>query len=433
MCTPGTPTLIASDKFLLLISSMLFLCYVSGLFYTKTRIPDILWLLGFGILLGPVLGVFEKDSFASISPLMGTVAICIITFDSGISLDMKTFQKTFFKALVLTLATFFAIVAAVGFSVSLLMPESFSLQEGMLLGTMVAGISTVAVTSLMPSLCKLVPNMDSSRALLNLESTLCDPIRMVVAVTIIRMIMLPGISIKDSAKDIIYTFVMGSLVGLVLSLAWAEVLDRLRGQPFNYIMTMAALFPTYLLGERIGDGGGTMAAFVFGFALANYQHIARLLNVNRRPRPDKARLIEFNEEIVFLLKSYYFVYIGLIASISWDNIFAGFGIVAILITVRYIVATGVGRRMGFSPEEKVISRVVYALGTSTLVMSQLPTIFDPEMNYIVNPWIYTNLCFPIILGTVLFAAAFSPMIAKRQLNISHAHNLDVRQPKRIKK
>ena len=409
--------MIAPDKFLLLVSSTLFLCYVSGLFYTKTRIPDILWLLGFGILLGPVLGVFEKDSFVSLSPLMGVVAICIITFDSGISLDMKTLQKTFFKSITLTLATFFAIVAAVGYSVSFLMPTRFSLREGMLLGTMVAGISTVAVISLMTGLRRLIPNMESARALLMLESTLCDPIRMVAAITIIRMIMLPSVSILDSAKDIIYTFVMGSLIGLVLSLVWAEVLDRLRGQPFNYMMTMAALFPTYLLGERIGDGGGTLAAFVFGLVLANYRHFAKALNMNRSLRPDKGKIVKFNEEIVFLLKSYYFVYIGLIATLSREYFLVGFGIVAILLAVRYLVASGVGRLMGFSQEERIISRVVYALGTSTLVMSQLPSIFDPEMNYIVNPGIYTDLCFPIVLGTVVFAAIASPIIARRQLKI----------------
>ncbi len=409
--------MIAPDKFLLLVSSTLFLCYVSGLFYTKTRIPDILWLLGFGILLGPVLGVFEKDSFVSLSPLMGVVAICIITFDSGISLDMKTLQKTFFKSITLTLATFFAIVAAVGYSVSFLMPTRFSLREGMLLGTMVAGISTVAVISLMTGLRRLIPNMESARILLMLESTLCDPIRMVAAITIIRMIMLPSVSILDSAKDIIYTFVMGSLIGLVLSLVWAEVLDRLRGQPFNYMMTMAALFPTYLLGERIGDGGGTLAAFVFGLVLANYRHFAKALNMNRSLRPDKGKIVKFNEEIVFLLKSYYFVYIGLIATLSREYFLVGFGIVAILLAVRYLVASGVGRLMGFSQEERIISRVVYALGTSTLVMSQLPSIFDPEMNYIVNPGIYTDLCFPIVLGTVVFAAIASPIIARRQLKI----------------
>jgi NhaP-type Na+/H+ or K+/H+ antiporter len=161
--------LIPTENFLLLISSTLFLCYVSGLIYTKTKIPDILWLLGFGVILGPVLGIFEKEVFVSISPLMGVIAICIITFDSGIGLDYRILQKTFLKSIALTLATFFSIVIVVGVAISFLSPGSFNFKEGMLLGTMVAGISTVAVISLMDGLRKIFPNMESTRALLMLE------------------------------------------------------------------------------------------------------------------------------------------------------------------------------------------------------------------------------------------------------------------------
>jgi NhaP-type Na+/H+ or K+/H+ antiporter len=408
--------LIPTENFLLLISSTLFLCYVSDLIYTKTKIPDILWLLGFGVILGPVLGIFEKEVFVSISPLMGVIAICIITFDSGIGLDYRILQKTFLKSIALTLATFFSIVIVVGVTISFLAPGSFGLKEGMLLGTMVAGISTVAVTSLMDGLRKIFPKMESTRALLMLESTLCDPIRVVAAITLIRMIMLPGAPIMDSAKDIVFTFVIGSIVGLLISMLWAEVLDRLRGQPFNYMMTLAALFPTYLLAENLaGDGGGTMAAFVFGLVLANYRRVARGLSIDRSLRTDKKRLIDFNEEIIFLLKSYYFVYIGLIVTLSREYLLKGLGIVILLIAVRYGVASAVGRVMGFTLAERVISRVVYTLGTSTLVLSQLPLIFDPDMTIITNPGIYSDLCFPIVLGTVIFAAIASPIIAKRQL------------------
>jgi cell volume regulation protein A len=182
-------------------------------------------------------------------------------------------------------------------------------------------------------------------------------------------------------------------------------------------MTLATLFPTYLLGEMAGDGGGTMATFVFGLVLANYSNVTRWLGLKRKLKPDKGRLIEFNEEVTFLLKSYYFVYIGLVVTISTDYLMIGFGLVALLIVVRYLVATGVGRIMGFSIEEQVISRVVFTLGTSTLVMSQLPTILDPDSIHILNPGTYPDLCFPIVLGTVIFASVVSPIVARRQLKL----------------
>ena len=408
--------MISAESFLLLISSTLFLCYVSGLIYTKTRIPDMVWILGLGVLLGPVLGYFEKETFIYLSPLMGVVAICIITFDSGIEIDIRVFTKVFIKSAALTVATFIVVVLSVGYAIHLLMANSFTLLEGMLLGTMVAGLSTVALKSLLEGMRRHIPRLESTNAILNLESTLCDPIRVVVAITIIRIIMEPGVSTRDSLKDIVYTFVVASGIGLAFSLAWAEVLDKCRGRPLNYVMTLAALFPIYLLAEAFaGDGGGTMASFVFGLVLANYRHVARRLGLNRNLRPDKRRIIEFNREITFLLKSYYFVYIGLIASLSSRYMLVGLSLVAIILAVRYAITTFIGRLLKFSMEELVISRLAFTLGTSTLVMSQLPSIFDAERVYFTHPEIYPDLCVPIVLGTILFTAIASPQIAKRQL------------------
>jgi hypothetical protein len=48
-------------------------------------------------------------------------------------------------------------------------------------------------------------------------------------------------------------------------------------------------------------------------------------------------------------------------------------------------------------------------------MSQIPQIYDSAKEFIQNPSIYPDLCVPIILGTVLFAALLNPVIAKNQL------------------
>ena len=158
-----------------------------------------------------------------------------------------------------------------------------------------------------------------------------------------------------------------------------------------------------------------MASFIFGLVLANYRNVASWLGMDRNLRPDYGKIMEFNEEIAFLLKSYYFVYIGLIVSISVQYLAVGFAVTALLIAIRYAIASLTGSLMRFTREETVISRLVFTLGTSTLVMSQIPQIYDPAMDFILNPGIYPDLCFPIVLGTVLFAALLSPAIAKSQL------------------
>ena len=408
--------LIEAEKLLILISSTLFLSYISGLFYTKTKIPDIVWLLFFGLLLGPVLGYFEKEVFLSISPLMSIVALCVILFDAGINVDIVMVVRTMAKSTLLAVATFLSVVLSVGYIVSYLLPASFTLLQAMLLGSMIGGSSTIAVLSILSQLEKLISDIESAKVILMMESVISDPVCIIASITLIRMIMLPGVSIMDSLHDIVFIFLLSSLFGFAVGLIWAEALGRIRGRPFAYIMTIAVLFPIYIIAERIiGEGGGPMTALTFGLAITNFRYIARRIGIDHTVRIDKKRLREFHEEITFLIKGFFFVYIGLVVTLSIEYAVIGLGIVAVVLSMRYAVTTGVGRLLNFSMQEKVLCRLIFAQGLPAFVMSQLPFIFDPNRQYFLNPGIYPDLCMPVVLGTVLFAAIAGPTVAKWQL------------------
>ncbi len=403
----------SAERILLLVSSTLIICYISGLFYTKTKIPDIIWVLGFGILLGPVLGYFDKEIFLSLSPLMSTVALSIILFDAGLNLDIKLLFQALTKATILSIATILSVIIAVGYALVYLMPSSFTLKQGMLLGAMIGGTSTIAVFGVLSGLERILQDIESTRILLVLESVVSDPICIISSITLIRMIMMPGVSIEDSIKDILYTFVLSSALGLAMGQMWAEILDKLRGRPLNYIMTLAILFPAYIIAEKmIGEGGGPMAALTFGLMIANYGYITRKFGVTRNVKVDKRRLREFHEEITFLIKAFFFVYVGLIVTISQQYIKIGLGVLALILFIRFVVVNLVGKALNFSSQEKILSTLVYASGLPAFVMSQLPLIYDPTRQHFLDPEIYPNLVMPIVLGTVLFAALTAPMLAK---------------------
>ena len=158
-----------------------------------------------------------------------------------------------------------------------------------------------------------------------------------------------------------------------------------------------------------------MAALFFGLTITNYKHMVKKVGGKRTLKIDKAQIREFHEEITFFIKAFFFVYIGLIVTLSVEFIVLGMGIVALILIIRYIVASGVGRALSFTPTEKVLTRLIFAQGLPAFVMSQLPFIYDPTGEFFLNPEIYPNLCMPIVLGTVLIAAIFGPMIAQRQL------------------
>ena len=408
--------MIDADKILILISSTLILCYVSGLFYTKTKIPDIIWALGFGILLGPILGVFDKELFLALSPIMSTAALIIILFEAGINVDIVLLMKTLAKSTILSITTIFTVIITVGCLVTIIMPQNFTLLQGMLLGTMIGSPCTIACFGVLGGLEKQISNIGNTRIILMMESVIADPISIISAISLIRMIMMPNVSTVDSLKTIFFTFVFSIGFGFIIGLLWAEVLHKLRGRPLNYIMTLAVLFPTYILTERmIGHGGGPIAVLIFSLVIANYNSLLKKIMVNSNVEIDRHILREVHEEITFFIKSFFFVYIGLTATISGQYVLLGVGIFALIQFLRYGVVTIIGRVLKFSPQEKILSRLIFALGLPAFVISQLPFIFDPDRQYFPNPEIYPNLIMPIVLGTVLFAALMAPIIAKRQL------------------
>ena len=403
------------QSFLLLISATLFLSYISNLFYTKTRIPDIVWLLGFGYLLGPVLGIFEIETFTSIFPLLILVTVSIFSFDTGIHIDISSVMRTAIKALLLSITTFLAVTFIVGFSLSFLFPDQFGRLEGLLLGAMIGGLGGISVSGILDQLKTLIPFIEDEGTVLNLESTLSDPIKVVACVTLIRMIMSPGLTLEAGIKDIVFTFTVSVLLGLAVGLLWAEVLNFLWGRPFNYMMTVAALFPIYIASEAVaGTGGGPITALAFGLTITNYRYISRKLGSNRKVRIDKKRIREFNMEITFLIKAFFFVYLGLTVELSLEYTLVALGIVALMLIVRYLVASGVGNLLRFTVGETVLSRVIFLQGTSALVLSELPGLLDPTGEFL-NLEIYKNFAYPIVFVTIIFVSVVGPTLAKRQL------------------
>jgi cell volume regulation protein A len=405
-----------AQNILLLISSTLLLSYISTLFYSKTKIPDIIWVLGFGVLLGPVWGFFDKELFLKLSPLMSILALSIILFEAGLTVDITQLIKGLTKASVLSIFTILSVIFAVGYALSYFMPSSFTLLEGMLLGAMIGGTSTIAVYGVLSDLIRILPGTEGVRILLLLESVVSDPICIISSVTLIQMIMTPGVSLRDSIIHILFTFVVSSLFGSLLGIMWSEVLGKLRGRPLNYVITLAVLFPAYIIAEEVvGEGGGPMAALTFGLMIANYNSISRRIGLSRNLKIDMNHLRAFHEETTFFIKAFFFVYIGLIVTITAEYVQIGLGILALIMFTRFIVVNIVGRVLNFTELERALSILIYASGLPAFVMSQLPLIFDPQKQYFLNPEIYPNLVMPIVLGTILIAALSGPSIAKRVL------------------
>lgn len=409
--------MINAERVLLLISSTLFLSYLSGIIYNKTKIPDIVWLLIFGMILGPGLNAFDAEIFLNIFDLMLLVTVALFAFSTGLNFNIQHLLGNTARAFNMAITSFLATSIVVGFTLATILPSDFNLITGFLLGAMVAGIDGVSISSLVNSLSRDSKEMGVSGAFLQLESTLADPIKVVGVLTIIKMVTLTGAGPRTAIRDIVFTLLFSTIIGVGAGLVWGEILSRLRDRPLNYMLTIAALFPIYVLSESFsGGGGGPISVFLFGVVLMNYGIVTKTLKMNKRSRIDRRKIKEYHDEITFLMKAMFFVYLGLIVHLDVRFFAVGVLLTMIIILVRYISASILGKIQGVPDEEVVYTRFFFIQGAGSLVLTQFVTKYDPMGIYFPSPEIFTDIVVPVVLMSILFTSVVAPLLAEQQIH-----------------
>ena len=406
--------MINAERILLLISSTLFLSYISGIIYNRTRIPDLVWLLLFGIVLGPVLGLFDATIFLNIFDLMILVTVALFAFSTGISINLQQVLGNAARAFGLALASFMTVTVTIGVSLNYFFPDLFNLVSGLLLGAMVAGIDGVSISSLISSLGRENKELGEAGAFLQLESTVADPIKVVGVLTLIKMVILTGAGPRTALRDIFFTILVATLIGVASGLVWGEIITRLRDKALNYMMTIAVLFPIYVLSDYIsGGGGGPISVFLFGAVLINYGYVTKSLNMNRRSRIDRRKIKEYHDEITFLIKALFFVYLGLVVDFELEYIAISIVLSVLIIIVRYITVSVIGAVQGIPAKQIRYTRLFFIQGASSLVLSQFVVKYDPSGAHLANIGVFTSVVIPIVLLSIIFSSIVAPMMASK--------------------
>jgi len=396
----------------ILISLTLFLAYTSGILFTLTRVPDIVWMIGFGILFGPVLGIFKADNISNLIPFVVVMALNLLLFEAGLSVDLKTFKESLQKSGYLGVITFSLTVFVIGNLLHFILPATFTITEGLLFGAMIGGTSTSTVLSILGCMGMSSNDAAECRLFLVLESIVTDSLSIVTTMTLIRLIQMPEIPLTEGVKDIVFVFIVAILVGFGVGVLWVQILDVARNRPFNYIMTIAMLSVSYTFGEQIGGpGAGALSGLVFGLTMTNYPIFVSRFKLKQKVRVEKRRLRAFYEEITFLIKSILFLFVGLQFSISAMHIALGVGLAIVIGLIRYSSVTVTGFFVPLNQVEVKVSRLEFSNGLTALVLSQVPGLVEGS-HLFTDTGVFVNLIVPIVMTTALFGAIAGPILYK---------------------
>jgi len=291
---------------ILFLGVLIFLGNVFNRVFALTKIPDLLILIGIGILLGPVLGLITPDEYGIVGPLFATITLAVILFEGGLHLKMATIRSAFQGTIELTLISFVAtMLISAGILVFLHLLEPL---PALMVGAAIGGTSSAVV---IPMIEYLHLGKDGS-AILALESAISDVLCIVVVLALLDVYLLGELNVTYVIFRLVSTFFIAAILGVIGGLVWSVLYPHLKTIE-SVFLTPAFLFIIYGIVSLLGFSGA-IAALAFGITLGNL-HSFSIIRLIPASHVEQVELtpheVIFLSQLVLLLKTFFFIYLGL--------------------------------------------------------------------------------------------------------------------------
>jgi potassium/hydrogen antiporter len=292
---------------LLLIGLTLLVGFASDFLANRLRIPDVIWLMLLGLLIGPGLGLVSSSQLLTFAPLLGVAALVLILFDAGLDMQFAHIRAVLAPAFAFSTLSY-AASALVLFVGTMLTFPSVGVPAALLFGLSLACISGAIV---IPLARQLRLNEDLNRLAL-LDGALEDAFA-IIAVTALLSAVAPaaagGLGFH-LALSLALPIPVGIAIGVVGGLVWMEFLSVWQDEPYAALATLGFLLVIYTVTEVLG-GSGIIAALVLGVVLANEGAFHRFFRSERKFRLAPS-LRKVEGEIAFLLRSFFLLLLGVL-------------------------------------------------------------------------------------------------------------------------
>ncbi len=307
-------------------AALLVLAVAANRFSKLTRVPDIIVLLMIGITLGPITHWVNPAHFEGVIRIVGTLALILILFEGGLELRLRQAMRYFPAGLMLVILSFglsLALVALVG-----RWTLHLEWTDCLLLG---AALGCTSGAIVIPAL-QQISTPEGVKIALTIESSLGE----VVAVLLVGSLLKTneqGSLIGGLATDFSRHIAVSLLVGFIIAAVWSRLWPKIAGTPNSNILNLGVVLGVYSVGDYL-HGSGLLTVLIFGVTLAN---LPRTPHMTRQG----ARILAFHAEFSFLVRSFFFVLLGIVAQfISRQYIIPILGILVALVLARYAAMMG---------------------------------------------------------------------------------------------
>ncbi|MGY5149535.1 MAG: cation:proton antiporter [Candidatus Nitrosopumilus sp. bin_68KS] len=378
---------IASAHVILLAAGVVIFLGVAGeAFFKKTGIPDVAFLMILGVIIGPVFGIIQPEAVIQVVPYFAALALIIIMFDGGLNLDIKHVIRTAHFSVTLAVLGFILSVAMITFAAHFAL--GWLWLESILLGSIVGGSSSAIVFGLVRN----IKISEETKSMLSFESALTDILATIIAFILFEAVLAGHFDLQTLEQTLGRAIIVGLVLGFGVGIPWMYVSTKLGNAQHAYMLTLGVLFVLFFLANSFGESGA-LTALVFGLMIGNKKHLSKIL---RFKLPKIETDDPTHNQLTFLVRSFFFVFVGLMASFGQVE----YLIFGVLITIAvYFGRIFVGKvtlTKRFSLLDRAVTNSMIPRGLAAAVLATYPITMG-----IPNAEAYPQLVFFIILSSVI--------------------------------
>lgn len=385
------------------VGCTIFLSHWFAALFARTKIPDVLWLFLIGLLLGPIWGLVTPDKFGAVGPVFTTITLVFILFESGIDQRLEPLINSIGGTARITTYNFVTTCLVAG-GITFYYTD-LGILRSLMLGSIVGGTSSAVITTL----ARQFPMGERTRTILVLESAFSDVFTLGVPLTLLTAYKIGTVDVAFVTGQMIAAFILAAMLGVVGAFGWSILLTRMRTLQNTVFTTPAFVFILYGIVELL-NYSGPIAALAFGITLGNIDVLGPPIMrnaISRKPISLNDNERAFFSEAVFLLRTFFFVYIGISVRLQdWHWMMLGAAITGFLFLVRIpVVRISVPRNT--SPKDASYMATMIPKGLGAAVLASLPAQQGVEGGEIIQ-----SVVFSIILCTTVFTTILTFLVEK---------------------
>lgn len=303
-------------------AALLLLAFAANRLSKLSRVPDVIVLLLIGILLGPVLHWVHPETFEGVIHVLGTLALMLILFEGGLELQLRRAMRYFPAGALLALVSYglsFYLIALVSKAL-LHLPWN----DCLLLG---AALGCTSGSVVIPALQQMVAP-ESVKITLTVEASLGEVLAVIMVDSLLSVSESQSL-IAGLAAAFSHHIVIAFLIGIAAGFAWSRIWPKLVGMPYTNIVNLGVVLGVYASGVYFG-GSGLLTVLIFGVTLGNVKQTPHMMRQG-------ARMAAFHAEVTFLVRSFFFVLLGVVAKfVSRKYVLPILGILAAVLLARFL-------------------------------------------------------------------------------------------------